>query len=709
VCEYRCAEKMCPARMRLRSEGEGWFVPAFIDYLCPHNHDPCDWATHYRLIIDPKRKTKKPKAGLPPLVKAITEQFSLEPDLGPNDVFRKINTIFRLDPLWSQAETRKILKKQVNQRTRSIRRKSPNQIRIVFTQDLLTFKNTHRLRLPDDYVAQPVSNEIHLAELARSLEKRGYLCGRKYQKGVPHQDLIVLQYCDSIQRNARFRELVAKREKEFVLANTVVFSSLALLWNICGANDLDWQVCGSADGTFNCCSNDYKLIGIGLFSINTDGTKTFHPLVYALAQGEIELVALIALHHLKEASQQIFGLTPRFKGGLVSDHTEVFTNAFHTIFPDDMLLQCFPHIIRKFRIDGAREGNGAYYRYLSGKNDPSWLNEVAENDVYLLRECRSDAMFRTMATMVLAAWRDAGEGDLCDTFKESYLMKPQFNTWYYCASGIPGCIPQNNSHERSNLDTKGCSNFRGIIHTGRNMTKMVNVEFPKLIYFNSSERVNTVRHYPILDKAKTLTPSLFEYYNKLDLKTDVAKFGDGFLVNKDIAVGNKINIELYVKTMQGKFEGTFENRHTFVERVDDLCFVRKQKLSSKHPEMYCGSCFDFYNHLTCHHSAIFQYESCLPELAHKIPQSRASVIRRGKKGRDRIQRAREKRQMRTDTLGLEAKSNKTEVATLLEVFPKSKEDYTKGDFEDMVSDADYLSDDEPVHSMKAVPITQGEE
>jgi hypothetical protein len=177
--------------------------------------------------------------------------------------------------------------------------------------------------------------------------------------------------------------------------------------------------------------------------------------VYALAQGEIELVALIALHHFKEASQKIFGLTPRFKGGLVSDHTEVFTNAFPNIFPDDLLLQCFPHIIRKFRIDGAREGNGAYYRYLSGKNDPSWLNEVAENDVYQLRECRTDSMFHTMARMVLEAWRDAGEGDLCDTFKASYLMKPQFNTWYYCASGIPGCIPQNNSHERSNLDTKG--------------------------------------------------------------------------------------------------------------------------------------------------------------------------------------------------------------------------------------------------------------
>jgi hypothetical protein len=41
---------------------------------------------------------------------------------------------------------------------------------------------------------------------------------------------------------------------------------------------------------------------------------------------------------MKEASKQAFGLTPRFKGSLVSDHTKVFANAFHTFFPEDMLL-----------------------------------------------------------------------------------------------------------------------------------------------------------------------------------------------------------------------------------------------------------------------------------------------------------------------------------------------------------------------------------
>jgi hypothetical protein len=128
--------------------------------------------------------------------------------------------------------------------------------------------------------------------------------------------------------------------------------------------------------------------------------------------------------------------------------------------------------------------------------------------------------------------------------------------------------------------------------------------------------------------------------------------------------------------------------------------------------MYCGSCFDFYNHLSCHHAAIFQYKSCLPELAHKIPQSRGSNIRRSKKGKDRIQRAREKRQIRTDTLGFEARTNKTEVATLMEVFPNSKENKTIGEPDSMSDDYmldDDLSDEESDHKMNSVPITQTED
>jgi hypothetical protein len=84
----------------------------------------------------------------------------------------------------------------------------------------------------------------------------------------------------------------------------------------------------------------------------------------------------------------------------------------------------------------AREGNGMYYWYLFGLNPASWLYEAAKNDVYMLRECRMDAMFCTMSKLVLKGWHEAKEGALADTFLDSYLKKYQFYKWYYCVLGF---------------------------------------------------------------------------------------------------------------------------------------------------------------------------------------------------------------------------------------------------------------------------------
>jgi hypothetical protein len=69
-----------------------------------------------------------------------------------------------------------------------------------------------------------------------------------------------------------------------------------------------------------------------------------------------------------------------------------------------------------------------------------------------------------------------------------------------------------NSHERSNLDTKGCAAFPGIIKAGQNMMAMLNIEFPSLVYFNSIERTKVERNFPILNEMKSMKPASFEYY-----------------------------------------------------------------------------------------------------------------------------------------------------------------------------------------------------
>jgi hypothetical protein len=133
--------------------------------------------------------------------------------------------------------------------------------------------------------------------------------------------------------------------RERVKANTVMFTSLALLYNLCSSVKLDWNACGSADGTHGLLSNDYKVIGFRVYHIGTEGVKRFHPLAYALATDEFMLVSILLLHYLKCATRDLFGLKPEFKGGIIRDHTEVFVNAFQDIFPNDQVLQCFPHII----------------------------------------------------------------------------------------------------------------------------------------------------------------------------------------------------------------------------------------------------------------------------------------------------------------------------------------------------------------------------
>jgi hypothetical protein len=95
-------------------------------------------------------------------------------------------------------------------------------------------------------------------------------------------------------------------------------------------------------------------------------------------------------------------------------------NAVQEMFLDDQILQSFPHIIRNFGIDGKREEKGQNIIFLEN-NQTTWLWDLAEEDVYMLRACRSLEMFERPKDMILSSWRDAGEQCLADTFRDSYL------------------------------------------------------------------------------------------------------------------------------------------------------------------------------------------------------------------------------------------------------------------------------------------------
>jgi hypothetical protein len=90
----------------------------------------------------------------------------------------------------------------------------------------------------------------------------------------------------------------------------VVFTSLALLFNLCSSANLDWNVCGSADGIHGLLSNDYKVIGFDVYHIGIEGVKRFHPLAYTLATGELEIIFILLLHYIKCVARDLFGLIP---------------------------------------------------------------------------------------------------------------------------------------------------------------------------------------------------------------------------------------------------------------------------------------------------------------------------------------------------------------------------------------------------------------
>jgi hypothetical protein len=58
-----------------------------------------------------------------------------------------------------------------------------------------------------------------------------------------------------------------------------------------------------------------------VYHVSPDG---IHPLACALVMGKFEVASLLLLHYLKHIASDFFSLAPKFMGGIISDHTEVF-------------------------------------------------------------------------------------------------------------------------------------------------------------------------------------------------------------------------------------------------------------------------------------------------------------------------------------------------------------------------------------------------
>jgi hypothetical protein len=244
-------------------------------------------------------------------------------------------------------------------------------------------------------------------------------------------------------------------------------------------------------------------------------------------------------------------------------------------------------------------------------------------------------MFSLMADLVLQAWKAEGEKRLAEVFETEYIMKEDYNLWNYSCFKSPGLVPQNNSIERSNLDMKGSRCISAIINTRVTVGDALHVEFPKLIYTNSSERVGAKMDYAILDASKCIDSACIETFRKLKEHNDTKAYKDGFLVNTSGFEGVPIDsqrINRYEMALLGHFQGTYQERHLLHDYVYGLCHVTHTTLVTGE-FCFVGSCEEFFKTTCCPHAVYFQHKEILPALSFKIPTKKSGRTKAIKKGK----------------------------------------------------------------------------
>jgi hypothetical protein len=190
------------------------------------------------------------------------------------------------------------------------------KVPVVYTKDLLEYKDRHSLKLPQGWSAALVHDERHLVILGEMLERQGFMNGKKNMIGFPHRDLIVLPFpADDHDGMKRVKEIEIKREcTEPAMENTIVFSSLALLSTVLDCAALDWEINSSVDGTDGIACNDYVFIIYLAYDIAprvyADGKKSFtrsgRPLFYIFGPGKRKEVALLGLLAFMKACWDLF-------------------------------------------------------------------------------------------------------------------------------------------------------------------------------------------------------------------------------------------------------------------------------------------------------------------------------------------------------------------------------------------------------------------
>ena len=90
--------------------------------------------------------------------------------------------------------------------------------------------------------------------------------------------------------------------------HTTVFTFLGLLYNLCMCKQLKWKVMAASDGTDNTTNNNWQLLTMGCFSINSKGAQQYQPFFFILASGERQEIIGLGVLALLKYSRCLFNI-----------------------------------------------------------------------------------------------------------------------------------------------------------------------------------------------------------------------------------------------------------------------------------------------------------------------------------------------------------------------------------------------------------------
>jgi hypothetical protein len=482
-----------------------------------------------------------------------------------------------------------------------------------------------------------------LRAMAVRLRECQVLSGLGHYDHLPERDLLVLDSAEVVN-DARWQFLTNANEKLHTTGpdprrRTVVFSTIALLGNAVWCQDRQWKVSAFVDGTHAMSKSAYKLIILGVCGFSRDSqARTFHPLVYIWGEGEREIVALHGFLNLKVALRRLFGIEEVcFKLGVVTDASPALVNSIKTAFPLSPLLSCYPHIIRKFKLDG-RESNG-HYRHNLKTQQKGWLTSEAEPAIRRCSFCKTQKQKNKMWEMTKQKWDEDGESQMASTFATTYIDNADYAHWNYAASGHHGNVPCNNPMERQNLALKGSTDFDGVVEIGKDMFTCLTKEFVKLVYQASTDLASPTSGLPVIDFALAMNNNLFmEYQSIFDPTVDMKPYSGGWLINGVENLTEEITDD-DVQKMEMALDGVLEEnaalqhtediRDVLLRRTMRFHVVKEAVLPSVNGDItfFECDCREYYFHRWCYASAYMQHRDELRLLGEKIHKSARSTIK----------------------------------------------------------------------------------